>query len=166
MRISTSKPEAIVLSRKPMDGLLWVGNVPLTRDWGEDGVWVAALWRKEGRAGRQSSRSTGQSSFTPSPKVLKEGSWPTEQGHGHKRPKQVSFSYRVRSSAIREDLEVEPLLLCVEKRQSRWFWHLDVLRFSRHGHLRKDPGEDPGQGGEIISPPWPGNAWWSASVSW
>ena len=36
----------------------------------------------------------------------------------------VSLRDRVRSSAIREGLGVEPLLLCVERSQLRWFGHL------------------------------------------
>ena len=36
----------------------------------------------------------------------------------------VSLGDRVRSSAIREGLGVEPLLLCVERNQLRWFGHL------------------------------------------
>ena len=36
----------------------------------------------------------------------------------------VSLRDRVRSSVIREGLGVEPLLLCVERSQLRWFRHL------------------------------------------
>ncbi|KAJ7992757.1 hypothetical protein DPEC_G00281980 [Dallia pectoralis] len=36
----------------------------------------------------------------------------------------LSLRDRVRSSVIREELGVEPLLLCVERRQLRWFGHL------------------------------------------
>ena len=36
----------------------------------------------------------------------------------------VSLRDRVRSSAIREELGLEPLLLCLEIRQLRWFGHL------------------------------------------
>ena len=36
----------------------------------------------------------------------------------------VSLRDRVRSSVIRERLGVEPLLLCVERSQLRWFGHL------------------------------------------
>ena len=36
----------------------------------------------------------------------------------------VSLRDRVRSSVIREGLGVEPLLLCVERSQLRWFGHL------------------------------------------
>ncbi|KAJ7993845.1 hypothetical protein DPEC_G00258930 [Dallia pectoralis] len=36
----------------------------------------------------------------------------------------LSLRDRVRSSVIREELGVEPLLLCVERSQLRWFGHL------------------------------------------
>ena len=81
---------------------------------------------------------------------------------------------RVRSSVIREGLGVEPLLLCVERSQLRWFGHLvrmpplgaSLGRCSRHDQLGGGHGEDPGLGGEIISPHWPGNASGSPSPSW
>ena len=53
----------------------------------------------------------------------------------------VSLRDRVRSSAIGEELGLEPLLLCLERSQLRWFVHL----------VRMGLGEDPGLGGEIIS---------------
>ncbi|KAJ7994746.1 hypothetical protein DPEC_G00252670 [Dallia pectoralis] len=36
----------------------------------------------------------------------------------------LSLRDRVRSSVIREELGVEPLLLCIERSQLRWFGHL------------------------------------------
>ncbi|KAJ7983742.1 hypothetical protein DPEC_G00373370 [Dallia pectoralis] len=55
---------------------------------------------------------------------------------------------RVRSSVIREELGVEPLLLCVERSQLRWFGHLVRMppgrlleRCSRHVHLGEDLGK-------------------------
>ena len=36
----------------------------------------------------------------------------------------ISLTDRVRSSAIREELGLEPLLLCLERSQLRWFGHL------------------------------------------
>ena len=47
----------------------------------------------------------------------------------------VSLRDRVRSSAIREGLRVEPLLLCKERSQLRWFGHL----------VRMPPGRIPGE---------------------
>ncbi|TWW74494.1 hypothetical protein D4764_14G0004970 [Takifugu flavidus] len=49
---------------------------------------------------------------------------------------------RVRSSAIREEFGVEPLLLRVERSQMRWLGHL------------------------VRMPPGPGNAWGSPRMSW
>ncbi len=36
----------------------------------------------------------------------------------------ISLRDKVRSEVILEELEVEPLLLCVERSQMRWFGHL------------------------------------------
>ncbi|TWW71586.1 hypothetical protein D4764_16G0000830 [Takifugu flavidus] len=47
----------------------------------------------------------------------------------------LSLRDRVRSSAMREELGVEPLLLCVERRQMRWLGHL----------VRMPPGRLPGE---------------------
>ncbi|TWW62751.1 hypothetical protein D4764_04G0013980 [Takifugu flavidus] len=47
----------------------------------------------------------------------------------------LSLRDRVRSSAIREELGVEPLLLCVERSQMRWLGHL----------VRMPPGRLPGE---------------------
>ncbi|KAJ7996720.1 hypothetical protein DPEC_G00239960 [Dallia pectoralis] len=47
----------------------------------------------------------------------------------------LSLRDRVRSSVIREELGVEPLLLCVERSQLRWFGHL----------VRMPPGRLPSQ---------------------
>ena len=79
MRISTSKSEAMVLSRKPVDCLLWVGNESLPQV--KEFKYLIVLLTSEGMMGR----------------------------------------VRVRSSAIREGLGVEPLLLCMEKNKLRWF---------------------------------------------
>jgi len=59
----------------------------------------------------------------------------------------------VRSSDIRRELGVEPLLLRVERSQLRWFGHL--IRMSP-GHVRLggDPGADPEPAGGIICLVW------------
>ena len=49
----------------------------------------------------------------------------------------------MRSSAAREELGLEQLLLCLERSQ---------LSCSRHDQWGGDPGEDPGLGGEIMGP--------------
>ncbi|TWW63118.1 hypothetical protein D4764_03G0001260 [Takifugu flavidus] len=79
---------------------------------------------------------------------------------------------RVRSSAIREELGVEPLLLRVEKSQMRWLGHLArmppgrLVRCSGHVPPAGGPWEDPGHIGETISLDWSGNAWGSSRTSW
>ncbi|TWW66924.1 hypothetical protein D4764_20G0009560 [Takifugu flavidus] len=85
----------------------------------------------------------------------------------------LSLRDRVRRSAIREELGVEPLLLRVERSQMRWLGHLvrmppgrlpgEVLRACPSG---RRPREDPGHVGETMSLDWSGNAWGSPWTSW
>ena len=73
----------------------------------------------------------------------------------------LSLRDRVRSSVIREELGVDPLLLRVERSQMRWLGHLVRMP---PGHL---PGEeDPGHAGETMSLGWLGNASGSPRKSW
>ncbi len=69
----------------------------------------------------------------------------------------VSRRNRMRSSAIQEGLGLELMLLCVERRQVRWFGLLvrmppgllsEVFQAVQPGG---SPTADPGPGGEIIS---------------
>ncbi len=39
----------------------------------------------------------------------------------------VSLKDEVRGSVIHEELDLEPLLLCVERSQLRWFRHLVII---------------------------------------
>ena len=58
----------------------------------------------------------------------------------------VSLKDRVRSSAIQEGLGVEPLLLCVERSQLRWFGHLMRMppgRLPREVFLARPTGRRP-----------------------
>ena len=58
----------------------------------------------------------------------------------------VSLRDRVRSSAIWEGLRVEPLLLCVERSQLRWFGHLMRMppgRLPREVFLARPTGRRP-----------------------
>ncbi|TWW73429.1 hypothetical protein D4764_15G0008230 [Takifugu flavidus] len=85
----------------------------------------------------------------------------------------LSLRDRVRSSAIREELGVESLLLRVERSQMGWLGHLvrmppgrlpgEVFRACPSG---KRPRGDPGHVGETMSLDWPGNAWGSLRMSW
>ncbi|KAK0155354.1 DNA-directed RNA polymerase II subunit RPB1 [Merluccius polli] len=81
----------------------------------------------------------------------------------------LSLRDRVRSSVIREELGVDPLLLRVERSQMRWLGHLVRMppgRLPGHVPLVGDPGEDPGHAGETMSLGWPGNASGSPKKSW
>ena len=69
----------------------------------------------------------------------------------------LSLRDRVRSSVIREELGVDPLL-CVERSQMRWLGHLVRMPPGRlPGEVFRavprvgDPGEDPGHAGETVS---------------
>jgi len=78
----------------------------------------------------------------------RSGFWPKEWGRGYKQLKWVSFRgglgsdlERGRSSTIRRELGVEPLLFHIERSQLRWFIWLECLlvaslwRFFGHIHL-------------------------------
>ncbi|TWW81034.1 R2DM Retrovirus-related Pol polyprotein from type II retrotransposable element [Takifugu flavidus] len=85
----------------------------------------------------------------------------------------LSLRDRVRSSAIREELGVELLLLRVERSQMGWLGHLvrmppdaSLVRCSGHVPPVGDPRGDPGHVGETMSLDWPGNAWGSLRMSW
>ncbi|TWW63622.1 hypothetical protein D4764_03G0006300 [Takifugu flavidus] len=134
MRISTSKSEAMVLDRKKVECLLRVKEEILPQV--EEFKYLGVLFTSEGRMEREIDRRisaastvmrtlhrsvvvnrfTGRSSFLPSPMVM-------------------SFGDRVRSSAIREELGVESLLLRVERSQMGWLGHL----------VRMPPGRLPGE---------------------
>ena len=77
----------------------------------------------------------------------------------------LSLRDKVRSSDIRRELGVEPLLLRIERSQLRWFGHLirmppALLPLEVFGHVRLggDPEADPEPAGGIIYLIWPGNA--------
>ncbi|TWW55039.1 hypothetical protein D4764_09G0000880 [Takifugu flavidus] len=86
----------------------------------------------------------------------------------------LSLRDRVRSSAIREELGVEPLLLRVERSQMRWLGHLvrmppgrlpgDVFRACPSG--RRPPGRPRTRWRVSMSLDWSGNAWGSLRMSW
>ncbi|TWW78153.1 hypothetical protein D4764_11G0002740 [Takifugu flavidus] len=80
-----------------------------------------------------------------------------------RRVVRLSLRDRVRSSAIRKKLGVEPLLLRIEGSQMRWLGHLVRMH---PGRLPGDPREDPGHVGETMSLDWSGNAWGSLRMSW
>jgi len=71
----------------------------------------------------------------------------------------------VRSSHIRRELGVEPLLLLHVKRSQLW-WFRHLIRMIRQVRLEGDPGADPEPAGQIIYLIWPGNASGSPRRSW
>uniref|UniRef100_A0AAQ4PNU2 Reverse transcriptase domain-containing protein n=1 Tax=Gasterosteus aculeatus aculeatus TaxID=481459 RepID=A0AAQ4PNU2_GASAC len=159
MRISTSKSEAMVLSRKPMDCLLQVGNVSLPQVkkfkylgvlFTSEGKMECEFSQRMGAAGavlhslyhtvvtkrelsRNAKLSIYRSIFVPTLTSGHEGWVMTERTRSRVQAAEMGFLRRVagvslrdrgRSSAIREELGVEPLLLCVKRSQLRWFGHL------------------------------------------
>ncbi|KAK5613448.1 hypothetical protein CRENBAI_021637 [Crenichthys baileyi] len=81
-----------------------------------------------------------------------------------------SLRDRLRSSAIREGLGVELLLLHIERSQLRWLeqLYLDAFlgRCSRHVPPGGGPGDGQGHVGGTMSLGWPGNALGSPLRSW
>ena len=72
---------------------------------------------------------------------------------------------RARSSAIREELEVEPVLLRTKRTQMRWFRNRVKMpprqlpgEVFRARSMVEGPREDPEHAGETMSLGWPGNA--------
>ncbi|TWW81722.1 hypothetical protein D4764_01G0015370 [Takifugu flavidus] len=145
MRSSTSKSKAMVLNRKKVKEEI----LPQV----EEFKYLGVLFTSEGRMEQEIDRRIGaapaamrtlhrsvvvvvvaklpiyRSSFLPSPMVM---------------------SFGVRSSAIREELTEEPLLLRVERSQMRWLGHL----------VRMPPGRLPGEvfracpsGGRLLGRP-------------
>uniref|UniRef100_A0A671UC54 ribonuclease H n=1 Tax=Sparus aurata TaxID=8175 RepID=A0A671UC54_SPAAU len=181
MRISTSKSEAMVLSRKPVDCLLQVGNVSLPQV--KEFKYLGVLFMSEGMMGREIDRRVGaagavlhalhrtvvtkrelsrkaklsicRSIFVPTLTYGHERWVMTERMRSRvqaaemgflRRVAGVSLRDRVRSSAIREGLGVEPLLLCVERSQLRWFGHLMRMppgRLPREVFLARPTGRRP-----------------------
>ncbi|TWW57360.1 hypothetical protein D4764_07G0000790, partial [Takifugu flavidus] len=121
IRISTSKSEAMVLSRKKVECLLWV----------KEFKYLGVLFTSEGRMEQEIDRRIGARSAVMRTLhrsvVLKR--------ELSQKAKLLICRDRVRSSAIQEELGVEPLLLRVERNQMRWLGHL----------VRMPPGRLPGE---------------------
>ena len=89
-----------------------------------------------------------------------------------RRVADISLRGRVRSLVIWEGHGVEPLLLCVERSQLRWFGHLarpPPGRLPREVFQARPAWRRPrgrGPSGGTIAPRWPGNASGSPSQSW
>ncbi|TKS64956.1 LINE-1 reverse transcriptase -like protein [Collichthys lucidus] len=170
MRISTSKSETMVLSRKRVECSLRVGDEILPQV--EEFKYLGVLFTSEGRMVREIDRRIGAASAVMrtlhrSVVVKKELSRKAKLSiyqsiyvptltYGHelwvvtkrtrsriqaaemsflRRVAGLSLRDRVRSSAIREELRVQPLHLRIERSQLRWLGHL----------VRMPPGRLPGE---------------------
>ncbi|TWW64971.1 hypothetical protein D4764_22G0006180 [Takifugu flavidus] len=147
MRISTSKSESMVLARKKVKCLLRVGEEVLPQV--EEFKYLEILFTSEGRMEREIDRRIGAASakelsrkaklsiyrsiYVP---ILTYGHqrWVmTERTRSRIQAAEMSFLRRVaglslrdrvRSSDMREELGVEPLLLHIERSQLGWLGHL------------------------------------------
>ncbi|TWW61317.1 hypothetical protein D4764_05G0014070 [Takifugu flavidus] len=138
MRISTSKSEAMVLNRKKVECLLRVKEEILPQV--EEFKYLGVLFTSEGRMEREIDRRIGAASTVMralhrSVVVKRELSRKAKLSI-YRSIFVPTLTYdRVRSSAIREELGVESLLLRVERSQMGWLGHL----------VRMPPGRLPGE---------------------
>ncbi|XP_061753818.1 retrovirus-related Pol polyprotein from type-2 retrotransposable element R2DM isoform X2 [Nerophis ophidion] len=181
MRISTSKSESMVLSRKRVECHLRVGVETLSQM--EEFKYLGVLFTSGGRVDREIDRRIGAASsvmrtlyqsvvvkmelsqkaklsiyrsiYVP---ILTFGHelWVmTERTRSRVQAAEMSFLRRVaglslrdrvRSSAIREELKVKPLLLHIERTQMRWLGHLVRMppeRLPREVFMARPPGRRP-----------------------
>ncbi|TWW64123.1 hypothetical protein D4764_03G0011310 [Takifugu flavidus] len=150
MKISTSKSEAMVLGKRE-DFLTKV----------EEFKYLGVLFTSEGRMEQEIDRRISAASAvmqTLHRSIVVKRAEPKGEAldlpvdlcsYPHLWVAGLSLRDRVRSSAIREELGVESLLLRVERSQMRWLGHL-----VRHVPPVGDPREDPGHVGETMSLDW------------
>ncbi|KAK0148818.1 Calmodulin-regulated spectrin-associated protein 3 [Merluccius polli] len=127
MRVSTSKSEAMVLCWKRVDCSLWVGSelLPQVKEFKYLGVLFTRLWVVTEKT---RLRIAAEMRFL-------------------RRVAGLILRDRVRSSDIRRELRVEPLLLCVERSQLRWVrmppgcLPLELTKEYSHSSLNLAPGE-------------------------
>ncbi|CAM4686216.1 unnamed protein product [Leuciscus chuanchicus] len=131
MRISTSKSEAMVLSRKKVACLLQVGGEFLPQV--EEFKYLGVLFTSEGRMEREIDRRIGAASAVM--RSMTRSRIQAAEMSFLRRVAGRSLRDRVRSSVTREELRVEPLLLHIERGQLRWLGHL----------FRMPPGRLPGK---------------------
>ncbi|TWW77456.1 Transposon TX1 uncharacterized 149 kDa protein ORF 2 [Takifugu flavidus] len=133
MRISTSKSEAMVLNWKKVECLLQVKEEILPQV--EEFKYLGVLFTSEGRMEREIDRQIGAASAVM--RILHRSvDLPVDlRSYPHLWLAGLYLRDRVRSSAIREELGVEPLLLHLERSQMRWLGHL----------VRMAPGRLPGE---------------------
>ncbi|KAL7857954.1 hypothetical protein AOLI_G00180560 [Acnodon oligacanthus] len=167
MRISTSKSESMVLSRKRMACSLQVRGKVLPQV--EEFKYLRVLFTSHGKRDREIGRRLGQATavmrslyrtvvvkrelsrkaklsiyrsvYVPTLTYAHELWVMTGRMRSRIQAAEMSFLRRVvgytlfdrvRSSAIREELRVEPLSLHVERSQLRWFVHLIQMPPGRH----------------------------------
>ncbi|CAM4549683.1 unnamed protein product [Leuciscus chuanchicus] len=190
MRISTSKSEAMVLSRKRVAFPLQVGGefLPQVEEFKYFGVLFTSEGRMEQEIDRQISAASAvmqsiyRSIYVPTLTYGHELWVMTERTRSRIQAAEMSFLRtvagrslrdRVRSSVTREELRAEPLLLHIMRDQLRWLWHLFRMppgrlpgKVFRACPKAGSPGEDLGHAGWTMSPGWPGNASGSPRKSW
>ncbi|TWW71143.1 hypothetical protein D4764_17G0006260 [Takifugu flavidus] len=158
MRISTSKSKAMVLNRKKEECLLRVKEEILPQV--EEFKYLGVLFTSEGKMEQEIDRWIGVASARDLSQKAKLSIYRlifiatltyghelwvmTERTRSRVQAAEMSFLRRVaglslrdrvRSSAIWEELGVEPLLLRIERSQMRWLGHL----------VRMPPGRLPGE---------------------
>ncbi|KAK0153213.1 putative uncharacterized transposon-derived protein F52C9.6 [Merluccius polli] len=152
MRISTSKSESMVLNRKRVECTLRVGDeiLPQVEEFKYLGVLFTIMRTLHGSVvvkrelSRKAKLSIYQSIYVPALTYGHELWVMTERTRSRVQAAEMSFLRRVaglslrdrvRSSVIREELGVDPLLLRIERSQMRWLGHL----------VRMPPGRLPGE---------------------
>ncbi|TWW67330.1 hypothetical protein D4764_02G0003710 [Takifugu flavidus] len=150
MKISTSKSEAMVLNQKKVECLLRVKEeiLPQVEEFKYLGVLFTMVKRE---LSRKAKLSIYQSIFVPTLTYGHELWVMTERTRSRVQAAEMSFLRRVaglslrdraRSSAIREELGIEPLLLRVERSQmrrppgrprTRWGDYVSQLAWERLG---------------------------------
>ncbi|TWW71551.1 hypothetical protein D4764_16G0000480 [Takifugu flavidus] len=115
MKISTSKSEAMVLNRKKVECLLRVKEEILPQV--EKFKYLGVLFTSEGKMEQEIDRRIGAASAVMTERTRSRVQT-SEMSFLH-RMAGLSLRDRVKSSAIREEPGVEPLLLQVERSQMR-----------------------------------------------
>ncbi|TWW73332.1 hypothetical protein D4764_15G0007260 [Takifugu flavidus] len=120
MRITTSKSESMVLAQKKVECLLRVGEEVLPQVEEFKYLWI--LFTSE-------VLTYGQQCWVMTKRTR---SWiQAAEMSFLRRVAGLSLRDRVRSSDIREELGVEPLLLHIERSQLGWLGHLARMPFGR-----------------------------------
>jgi len=111
MRVSTSKSEATVLCWKPVDCSLQVGTECLSQ--AKEFKYLGVLFTSEGKIEEEIDRRIGQEFWVVTERT-RSRIQATEMSF-LRRVAGLNLRDRVRSTDIRRELGVKPLLLCVER---------------------------------------------------